>query len=158
MIFLFIHSNFILLCRNLGLHPYIELKSGGGYTQAEIENLVDIVELYGMKSKVTWISFSSSLLEYVKNYDAAARLGFIVNAATSANVTTANGLKTANNEVFLDVSSISSSIISECASANIPVEIWTVNSMATIEGLDPYITGVTSDNLIAAKVLYEANI
>lgn len=151
-------AQFIKLCKNLGLHPYIELKSGGGYTQAEVENLVDTVDLYGMQGKVTWISFSSSLLEYVKNYDAAARLGFIVGAATSANVTTANGLKTANNEVFLDVSSISSSIVGECASANIPVEIWTVNSASTIEGLDTYISGVTSDNLIASKVLYEANI
>ena len=32
-----------------------------------------------------------------------------------------------------------------CRTFNIPIEVWTVNDIITMEGLSPYITGVTSD-------------
>lgn len=94
-------EQFILLCRNLGLHPYIELKSSYNYTQAQIESCVDIVKRYGMKDKVTWASFSNTYLGYVKNYDDSARLGYIVSSVTADSITNALALKTANNEVFI---------------------------------------------------------
>lgn len=151
-------EQFITLCRNLGLHPYIELKDGGGYTETEIQNLIDIVRQNGMAGKVTWISFNEYYLEHVKNYDNSARLGLVASALTSANITTASSLKTTTNEVFLDVSSISDDLVDDCITAGLPVEVWTINTTAGITALNDYISGVTSDNLIASKVLYEENI
>lgn len=37
-------EEFILLCKNIGLHPYIELKSSDNYSEQQIKNLVDIVK------------------------------------------------------------------------------------------------------------------
>lgn len=152
-------EEFLTLCKNLGLHPYIELKNSATYTEAQIQSLVDMVKRLGMDGKVTWISFSLTYLTYVKNYDNKARLGFLTTPNT-AGVNSTAGLKTQNNEVFLDsfYGDVNSTGIELCIAADLPIEVWTVNSESVINSLDPYITGVTSDNLIAGNVLYNANI
>lgn len=149
-------AEFLDLCRKIILHPYLELKDNGNYTQAQIEMIVDMVHSYGLKGKVTYISFSNTYLGYVKNYDSSARLGFLKSSATTSDLTTCQNLKTTDNEVFYDVSSVSSSVCSSFASANIPIEIWTVNSTSGILNANPYVSGVTSNNLIAGKVLYDS--
>lgn len=148
-------TEFITLCRNLGLHPYIELKNNATYTEAQIQGLVDTVNELGMKGKVTWISFSSTYLGYVKAYDAEARLGYVANSVTSAVITTAQGLKTETNEVFVDSESRTDAECTLCIDGGLPMETWTVDSTSTIIGMNPYITGVTSNSLIAGKILYE---
>lgn len=149
-------AEFISLCRNLGLHPYIELKEG---TQEQIEGLVSTVKRYGMKGKVTWISFNADYLGYVKAVDPAARLGYVASYVDSYTITTIQGLQTGENEVFVDCSADSANAEAAqlCADADIPLEVWTVNSEAAILSLDPYVSGVTSDSLIAGQVLYNNN-
>lgn len=147
-------AEFIKLCKNICLHPYIELKSNGSYTEAQILGLVDIVEANGMRGKVTWISFSSVFLGYVKNADPAARLGYLVSSVTSDTITTAQSLQTESNEVFLDSSDYDAEAIALCVAADIPLEIWTINSKSAIENMDGYITGVTSDSIHAGRHLY----
>ena len=44
-----------------------------------------------------------------------------------------------------------------CADADIPLEVWTVNSVSTILSLPDYMSGITSDTLIAGYELYTAN-
>lgn len=151
-------EQFIILCRNIGLHPYIELKNSATYTETQIQGLVDMVNNLGMKGKVTWISFSSTYLTYVKTYDANARLGFVVDGLSAANITTAQGLKTTTNEVFIDTSAVKDWAATLCINGGLPMEVWTVDSVVTIQSMNPYITGVTSNELIAGQVLYEANI
>lgn len=148
-------TEFITLCRNLGLHPYIELKNNATYTEAQIQGLVDTVNELGMKGKVTWISFSSTYLGYVKAYDAEARLGYVANSVTSAVITTAQGLKTETNEVFVDSGSRSDAECTLCIDGCLPMETWTVDSTETIINMNPYVTGVSSNSFIAGKVLYE---
>ena len=152
-------EDFIKLCKNIGLTPYIELKNDVAMTQAQVESLVDIVKSCGMIKGVVWISFSEVLLGYVKNYDNAAKLGFLVESVSSSNITKANALKTTDNEVFIDskYSTVDSTAVGLCVAADIPLEVWTVNVDSTIIGLNAYITGVTSDNKIASRVLYTAN-
>ena len=152
-------EEFLMLCRNLGLHPYVELKSSASYTEAQIQSLVDMAEKCGMKNNLTWISFNSAFLTYVKNYDAEARIGYVIDSITEANITRANNLMTEGNEVFLDCdyTQLTNETIALCINANIPLEVWTVDTVNEITALNPYVTGVTSDNLIAGNVLYEAN-
>jgi len=149
-------KEFIMYCKGLGMHPYIELKSSGGYTESQIRQVVDEVELCGMKGKVTYISFSSTFLRYVKDYDEEARLGFIADV-TSSTIATANDLKTGKNEVFMDVNYtyVKDSKVALCMENDLPMEVWTVNDANTIKKLNPYISGVTSDNQIAGKILYD---
>ena len=152
-------EDFVKLCKNIGLTPYIELKNDIAMTQAQVESLVDIVKSCGMIKGVVWISFSEVLLGYVKNYDNAAKLGFLVESVSSSNITKANALKTTDNEVFIDskYSTVDNTAVGLCVAADIPLEVWTVNVDSTIIGLNAYITGVTSDNKIASRVLYTAN-
>ena len=148
-------KEFMMYCKGLGMRPYIELKPSGGYTESQIRQVVDEVKLCGMKGKVTYISFSSTFLQYVKNYDEEARLGFIADV-TSSTIATANGLKTGKNEVFMDVNYtyVKDSKVALCMANDLPMEVWTVNDANTIKKLNPYISGVTSDNQMAGKILY----
>lgn len=153
-------TQFITLCKRLGLHPYIELKSNGSYTQEQITQIVNEVKKCGMEGKVTYISFSSAFLEYVKNADTSARLGYLISTLTDDALSGALALKTETNEVFMDLklANLKSSHITSCMTNNLPLEVWTVNTESEILGMSPYITGVTSDSLIAGKVLYDASI
>lgn len=151
-------EEFILLCKKIMLHPYIELKSNGSYTEAQIQGLVDIVKRHGMAGKVTWISFNATFLGYVATYDDTARLGYLPGSAVTEDaITKATALKTGKNEVFIDADNLylKEDGIQRCIDAGLPLEIWTVNTTAKITGMNPYVSGVTSDSLIAGKVLYE---
>lgn len=148
-------EEFIILCKRIGLHPYIELKQNGSYTQAQIQALVTMVKNCGMDGKVTWISFASTYLEYVKEADETARLGYLVSSVTSTVITTAQGLQTGKNEVFIDSSDHDADAVSRCQTAGLPLEIWTINSESTIKNMSAYVSGVTSDSLIAGKILYD---
>lgn len=143
-------EEFIVLCRNLGLHPYIEIKSSASYTDAQIQMIVDLCKSYGLGKNVTYISFSASFLQKVKNYDANARLGYVIgNSLTDAIVATANGLKTGSNEVFIDgeYSANVATMVAKAKSVYLPLELWTIDSISTMQNLDAYISGVTSNNL-----------
>lgn len=148
-------EEFIVLCRNIGLHPYIELKAG---TQTQVESLIDIVKASGMEGKVTWISYNSPRLGYVKSYDASARIGLLSDGGTDANIATAQSLKTEANEVFLSCGSRTAEVINRCKTANLPMEVYTLDTASQITALDPYITGVTSNSLVAGKIIYNASI
>ncbi len=153
-------KEFIQLCRNIGLYPYIELKDVVSAEQCQI--LIDIVNGNGMKGKVTWISFNTHSLTNIKNIDASARLGYLIKVSTSESpyiIPNALLLKTDTNEVFIgwDVSKLTDDAVELCIQNSIPIEAWTVNTENEILSLNTYITGVTSDSIIAGKVLYEAN-
>lgn len=148
-------EEFVVLCRNIGLHPYIELKAG---TQQRVEKIVEIVKACGMADNVSWISFSNTLLSYVKSVSPKARLGYVVGSVTSEVIETAQSLKTTENEVFIDSESYTSEECELCKNGDFPMEVWTVDNKDTILNMNPYITGVTSDSLKAGLILYTANI
>ena len=149
-------AEFVSLCKNIGLHPYIELKETTVYTKAMYENCVSIVKRYGMIRNVTWISFSAICLGYVKAIDSKARLGYITWNIDESTISSVEALKTDHNEVFIDSHSYNSEEIALCYEADVPLEVWTISSVNGITGMDHYISGFTSDTLIAAKVLYES--
>lgn len=152
-------EEFLYLCKSIMLYPYIELKSRGDYTSAQIESIVDMVNLHGMRGKVTYISFSDTFLGYVKDYDDEARLGFLVNSLTSSSLTTCKALLTGKNAVYCGASYYSNTITQEMcntfAAENIPIEAWTIDSASAMLQLNKYVSGITSNNLIAGKVLYD---
>lgn len=150
-------EQFIVLCRNVGLHPYIELKVAGGYTASEIQSMVDVVKNNGMAGKVTWISFSADLLQHVKDYDASARLGLVVNEVTSGLVTLAQALRTSSNDVFINAGSYSDEQTQLCIAADMPLEVWNVDSTSVIAAMPTYVSGFTTDTVHAGRALYRVN-
>lgn len=156
-------EEFITLCRDLALHPYIEIKAAGT-TQAQAKMLMDMVDAVGMKGKVTWISFYHAKLAYFIDLDPTARIGVLAHAVTASTaqgyISTATGLSTGKNEVFIDgnLSGLTTEGLEMCKTAGFPFECWTANTTSEILNANPYITGFTSDSLIAEKVLYDANI
>ena len=143
-------GQFLLLCRNVGLKPYIELKAG---TEEQIRGLIDSVKQFGLLDATTWISFNADYLSYIKDEYSKARLGFVVNAITDDTIAIAQSLQTGENEVFIDSATYTAEEVNRCIVANIPMEVWTVNSETTIRNLPYYVSGVTSDILHAGRVL-----
>lgn len=146
-------EEFISLCRNLSLHPYIEIKS-----QTKVENikiLVDTVVQYGMMDRVTWIAWNVKLLSEVCRLYPKSRIGYIVTELSSDAIESACSLQTETNSVFIDCSysAVNSDGIESCIEKSIPLEVWTVNDIDTILNLDPYISGVTSDKYIAGEII-----
>lgn len=146
-------DEFILLCRNLGLKPYIELKAG---TALQIQGLLSITDKYKMTDKCTWIGWADKLA-YISAINIYARLGLVVSSVNSSVITSAQSLKLNTNEVFIDSSDYDADAISLCSNAGIPLEIWTINSLSIIKNLDPYITGVTSNNIDAGIEIFRYN-
>lgn len=160
-------SEFIKLCRGIGMHPYIELKNNGGYSQEAVSGLVGIVKASGMGDKVTWVSYNATFLGYVKTADNSARLGYLVDTTTedkaTAAVTTIQSLQTEENEVFanLALAYLTDAKLQHFIDAEIPVEVYYISDDAAavadkILEANSYITGFCTDVCIAGKVLYEA--
>ena len=144
-------EEFIALCKELGLHPYIELKSSGKYTQSKIQTMVETVEAYGMIDNCTWISFEVNYLKYVRNVDDTARLGYVSSTLTQSVIDKAVGLRNENNEVFLDISYtvLNNNTVMLAVLNGFAVETWTVDTEANLKKLPKYISGITSNVLLA---------
>ena len=142
-------EEFLALCRDIDLIPYIELKSG---TERQVETAVTLVEEYGLKGKAVYLSFSSALLQYVSDIDPTASLGVLTGKPSETSIQTALGLMNGTNCVFIDSSDYSDTAVSLCKNASLPLEAWTVDSKSVILSLSPYISGVTSNRYHAGRV------
>ncbi len=146
-------AQFLDLCLQIELNPYVELKAG---SREQIESLVKLVEEYSMTNRITYISFDSRLLRYVLEYNNSATVGYLTGSPLTINaIQTASTLNTGSNYVFIDSSDFGESAVSLCKAADIPLEIWTIDSRSTIKSLSSYISGVTSNCLHAGRVLME---
>lgn len=137
-------DDFIMLCKRIGLHAYVELKTGG---TADTQALHDIVKDAGMIKNVTWISSLINYLNQMKAYDDSVRLGYVVNYVNATTIAEAQSVKTDNNEVFMDASytNLTSEAVALCKDAGMELEAWIVNTKNAVNGLDSYITAITSD-------------
>ena len=153
-------EEFIRVCKEIQLHPYIELKNGSTYTQAQINSVVDMVKAAGMQGNVTYLSFNATYLGYVKNADPTARLCYVVWSIDANSVSAVYNLRTGKNDVAIlsHYQRLTDDMVDLCIRYGIPLEAWSPNDASWIENMNPYITGVTSDKLNAEKVLREKHI
>lgn len=154
-------SEFIRLCKKLGLHPYIEIKHTGTYTESQIKSLVNEVILCGMRKHVTWISYQRTYLSYIKDADNSARIGVLQQyAVTDDVIAEVLALSTDKNEVFLALKStqINDSAVQKCMNANLSIETWTVNEETEVLNMNPYVSGIISDGLNGGRILYESGL
>jgi glycerophosphoryl diester phosphodiesterase len=149
---------FINLCKKIGLHSYIEFKktsSDSEQIKAQVENIISLVKSAGMSNNVTYISFEYNYLTEIKTQDKTARLGYLVNNCTNTIIEQVLALQTGTNEVILDIRAdgCTDGTITLCQTYNIPLEVWTVDVEQQIIDLPAYVSGVTSNYLIAGKVI-----
>ncbi len=153
-------DEFLSYCRDNELLPYVELKKNGGYTEAQIREIVDAVEAHGLRGKASFISFSPIFLSYVRDYDPTARLGLLKSKPTEKDIPVLQRLRTPDNQVFYDVKygNLSVDVIKAYKKERIPIEVWTVDDEEMIRGMHRYISGITSNETIAGKILYYAGL
>ncbi len=150
-------DEFCKLCRNIGMKPYIELKTSANLNQTKVNAIVDVVIANGLADKVTFNSFSDTYLGYAKTALPGARLVYAPQSALNASaIATAQGLKSDDNEVVIAAaaSMLSDESIALCKTAKIPLEAYDIESLAGIRNADPYITGFTISHFVAGSVLY----
>ena len=152
-------EQFFTLCKRLGLNAYVEIKIDGAHA-AYIKDCVDMAKKCGMIDRVVWICDTLSRLSYLLQFDTNAKVGHIVNTIDSTVISNLMAIKTSNNYVFVDakINNINDTVIGLCVEAGLPVETWTVDTQSTVENLNPYISGLTTNLLLANVIQYEANI
>ena len=149
----------LLLCKNLGLHAYLEIKPiASDNSTTYITECVNLCKKYGMLRNVTWISFDNLYLEVVKTLDKKARLGLLHNG-TAEETTLINNilaLQTDYNEVFLDIGKayLTSTLVEKCIENSISVEVWTVDFAGEVAALNPIVSGVTSNRVLSDEFMY----
>jgi glycerophosphoryl diester phosphodiesterase len=144
-------DEFLALCREIGLAPYLELKVG---TEEQIGGIVRAVEEYGLADRTVYISFFDYLLRYVLTFNPSATVGLLVESPDYENaVSPALSLRTGANTVFIDSHDYGEGTVRLCRDAGLPLEIWTIDASSVIRSLSDYVSGVTSNNLHAGRVL-----
>lgn len=148
-------EDFLLICRELSLKPYVEIKAG--LTSENVSWLVELTDAYGVIDDVTWISFDAAALKTVAEVDPDARIGYLVLNMDESILSTAVELKSLAGEVFVSCyyKSLTEQSVNLVKAAGLPLEVWTVNDTQWIAAMDPYISGVTSDGYIAGKIVAE---
>ncbi len=155
-------AEFIALCKELELHPYIEIK--GSITEAEAQSLVKIVSDADMLDNVSWLSFSGDALAKIAAIDKGARIVWVMTDTNAAKIEANNlpfakeNLMTGENVVVFDLwHSLAKQDVCDLLKANgILLEVWTVNDASTILKLNPYVTGVSSDMYDASQLAKSA--
>lgn len=156
-------EEFLDVCKRIAIHPYIEIKEGG---DDKLSIIANIVKSKGLDKFVTFICSNDAYLSYISNILPSARLGLLLNFGqiSQENINKAKALSNGTNEVFIDAEYYSGGIfipqddVDICIANGIPLEVWTLNEITYIENMPMYISGVTSDSLIAGKVLYDYEI
>ena len=163
-------EQFVALCKNIGLSAYVEIKSSTRtpLTKEKIENLISIVNSYGMKESVTWISFDYLSLYTISTIDPEARLGWITMVGdTNAQIKQCYQnlcLKTGFNEVFADVFQPRMSIdaVNKAKELGMGYELYfdsqNNETEDNIKNAPSYVKNFTTNILIAEDIVYEANI
>ncbi len=145
-------QEFLQLCADLELHPYLEVKNGA--STEEVAKIAQMVKDSGIVH--TWIARDINILAQLAQVFENGRFGLIAETATKDNIEALKGISTAENQVFMDCNYffMTSMQINNCKNADVPLEVWTLNKEKQVANVDPYISGVTSD-WINAEDLFE---
>lgn len=165
-------SSFLILCRDLDLYPYIEIKPDH-VTVDQIRNVADAIHSYGLDDKASILSFDYKVLNYVKTTNSKVRLGYL----TDSNVNWENALrycqilKTEKNSVFVSAKKETLIPDPETGGAewrllwqnNIPLEVWLIdedtsyNDLSMEKQVTGFITNEKKFEEITTKRYEESN-
>lgn len=175
-------EEFCKTCKECGLHPYIEIKqgkmadpnildttnprySGKGYCI----KILDIVNRCGLRGNATFIASVPYTLLLMARVDQSYRYGIVyfyqLKNSDSNWTTVLSKIDEYNNDanaskayLFLDANINNLKVadadaVDTLALKNCALEVWTAVTKDDLDNLDPYVTGVTSDNIHAGEIL-----
>ena len=134
------------VCRAYGMHAFIEIEEY--HRDADIEELVRLVEGSGMLGQCSFIAFSADDLKKVRALDRHVPLGYL-NAEPSREADLA--LMEQLRPAFLDYDyqRLAPKDVQELAAAGIEVSIWTVNTRReALPFLEAGVAYVTTDTIL----------
>lgn len=151
-------EEFIVLCKHIDLHPYIEIKPSTN--PLGVKRMVQTVKRYGMENSVTWESFGRSMLGYVLTVHPSARVGLVCSEITDDFLMWATTARENGADAFINTnySALTSAWVDKCIESGIPLEVWTINSDAALAKVDKYVSGITSDTMLVDVALRDAAI
>ena len=152
-------DEFIILCKKLALHPFIELKNGNwNSTHASI--IANSINKAGMQNDVTFISFMPSALSDMKTYFPNALLALAptgtYNSTTFATlVSNIETLKTERNRVLASVNydSMTNELYTILRNAGISTLVWTIDESEKLINLDDSVYAILTDTLKAGTLI-----
>ena len=145
-------QEFLQLCQQYGLHPYIELKASGKYGREKIKLLCNMVRSMNMQKQVTWISFDPTLLCYARDADSDSELGWLrSNGINPSTIAGARALQTDSKKrshyvlLMPKVYNLSYEMLKECWKYNIGLIAQSINSEMDKANMNSYYTaGITN--------------
>lgn len=146
-------EEYVSLCKQYDLNMYIELKGEAGFTAADVQYLMQIVNNYDMMDRATWMSFNLDCLRLVNQCKADAVISYVTSRVDSSVIAGAKSVMNGTNSVFIDSSQFDETAVNLCQQAGIPLEAWTLNTENAMRTASLYLSGMTSDCLVAKKVL-----
>lgn len=148
-------EEFFSFCKENEMKVYLELKAGINHIRAQ--ELVRLLSKYGISQDCTFISFVITSLKEIAKVDRSFRFGILDSSGTESVKYKVNELRkvVGLSHIFVDVSfpKADESLISYCKETGIPLEVWTVDRADYIKTMDVYISGVTSNSLVASEYL-----
>lgn len=174
-------EEFCKTCKECGLHPYIELKQGKMADTNTLDTnpryngkgygvkVLDIVNRYGLRGNATFIASVPFTLLRMAREDQSYRYGIVyfgqLKNSDAAWTTVLSKIDEYNNDavaskayLFLDANinnlkvadadAVDTLVLKNCG-----LEVWTATTKEDLDNLDPYVTGVTSDNIHAGEIL-----
>lgn len=174
-------EEFCKTCKECGLHPYIELKQGKMADTNTLDTnpryngkgygvkVLDIVNRYGLRGNATFITSVPFTLLRMAREDQSYRYGIVyfgqLKNSDAAWTTVLSKIDEYNNDavaskayLFLDANInnlkvADADVVDKLVQKNCALEVWTATTKDDLDNLDPYVTGVTSDNIHAGEIL-----
>lgn len=175
-------EEFCKTCKECGLHPYIEIKQGKMADPNTLDTtnprysgkgycikILDIVNRCGLRGNATFIASVPYTLLLMARVDQSYRYGIVyfyqLKKSDAQWATVLSKIDEYNNDavaskayLFLDANinnlkvadsdAVDTLVLKNCA-----LEVWTATTKDDLDNLDPYVTGVTSDNIHAGEIL-----
>lgn len=139
---------FIDLCVQLQLHPYIEIKNGA--TIEQVQSLASVIN--DANISVTWIARNIDYLIELHKCRPDDRLGLLVDFVTSKAIAAMLEIDKELTFINANYSFLTGSKIRLCEQKCIPLEVWTLDNTHTITHIDSYVSGVTSNKYNAQSL------
>lgn len=175
-------EEFCKTCKECGLHPYIEIKQGKMADPNTLDTtnprysgkgycikILDIVNRCGLRGNATFIASVPYTLLLMARVDQSYRYGIVyfyqLKNSDSNWTTVLSKIDEYNNDanaskayLFLDANINNLKVadadaVDTLALKNCALEVWTATTKEDLDNLDPYVTGVTSDNIHAGEIL-----
>lgn len=175
-------EEFCKTCKECGLHPYIEIKQGKMADPNTLDTtnprysgkgycikILDIVNRCGLRGNATFIASVPYTLLLMARVDQSYRYGIVyfyqLKKTDAAWATVLSKIDEYNNDavaskayLFLDANInnlkvADSDAVDTLVLKNCGLEVWTATTKDDLDNLDPYVTGVTSDNIHAGEIL-----